>query len=61
MAFEAELDNDEKQHIVMTSIDDEEITVDTNHPLVGVVLHFDVEVVAVRKATEEELAEAKDG
>ncbi|MEJ7646624.1 MAG: peptidylprolyl isomerase [Chryseolinea sp.] len=34
----------------------ETITVDANHPLAGVPLHFAVEVVEVRDATEEELS-----
>lgn len=34
----------------------ENITVDGNHPLAGVQLHFDVEVMGVRKASDEELA-----
>lgn len=37
-------------------VDDEFITVDGNHPLAGTTLHFDVEVVEVRDASEEELA-----
>ncbi|HET9818507.1 MAG TPA: peptidylprolyl isomerase [Rhodanobacteraceae bacterium] len=37
--------------IGMTTID-----VDHNHPLAGKVLHFDIEVVAVRAATPEEVA-----
>ena len=42
----------------IVSIDDENVYVDGNHPLAGQTLHFDVEVVAVRKATQDEL---KDG
>ena len=30
--------------------------VDTNHPLAGETLHFEVEILGVRDATEEELA-----
>lgn len=33
-----------------------DITVDANHPLAGVELNFDVEVLEIRSATEEELA-----
>lgn len=35
---------------------DETVLVDANHPLAGVTLHFDVEVVGVRDATDEEKA-----
>jgi len=31
------------------------ITVDGNHPYAGQTLHFDVEVLGVREATEEEI------
>ncbi len=41
--------------IQVTKIDGDNVTVDGNHELAGVELHFDVEVVAVREATEEEL------
>jgi FKBP-type peptidyl-prolyl cis-trans isomerase SlyD len=39
----------------VTSIEGEDVTLDLNHPLAGTELHFDVEVVGVRAATEEEL------
>lgn len=39
----------------ITGIDGEEVTLDLNHPLAGVSLHFDVEVVEVREATQQEL------
>jgi FKBP-type peptidyl-prolyl cis-trans isomerase SlyD len=42
--------------IVVKHIDTESVTVDGNHPLAGVTLHFDVEVVEIREATAEELA-----
>lgn len=38
------------------AFDDDHITVDGNHPLAGKHLNFDVEIVEVRAATEEELA-----
>lgn len=37
-------------------IENEEVTLNFNHPLAGETLHFDVEVMAVRDATEEELS-----
>jgi FKBP-type peptidyl-prolyl cis-trans isomerase SlyD len=37
-------------------VDDETVTVDGNHPLAGAHLNFDVEVVEVRDATDEEIA-----
>lgn len=39
----------------VTAVSNDKITVDANHELAGVRLHFDVEIVAVREATEEEL------
>jgi FKBP-type peptidyl-prolyl cis-trans isomerase SlyD len=36
------------------SIDGDNITIDGNHPLAGQALTFDVEVIDVRAATEEE-------
>jgi len=32
------------------------VTVDANHPLAGVELHFSVEVIEVREATADEIA-----
>jgi FKBP-type peptidyl-prolyl cis-trans isomerase SlyD len=39
----------------VAKIDGEDVTLDVNHPLAGVTLTFDVEVVNVREATKEEL------
>jgi FKBP-type peptidyl-prolyl cis-trans isomerase SlyD len=44
-----------QQHIVVTAIKGNEVTVDGNHPMAGKTLHFDVEVVSVRDATAEEI------
>ena len=41
--------------ITIVEVADDEITVDGNHPLAGVRLHFDVTVREVREATAEEL------
>jgi len=45
------------QEIVVTvvGVDDENITVDGNHPLAGITLHFEVKVIEVRDASAEEL------
>lgn len=37
-------------------IEGDDVIVDGNHPLAGETLHFDVEVLAIREATEEELS-----
>lgn len=54
MAFE--VDGPDGHHLVeVTKVSAETITIDGNHALAGKVLNFDVEVVDVRAATEEEL------
>jgi len=43
-------------HVVtVIEVDAENVTLDANHPLAGVPLNFDVKVVEVRPATEEEI------
>jgi FKBP-type peptidyl-prolyl cis-trans isomerase SlyD len=42
--------------ITITEINGDDVTIDGNHPLAGVTLNFDVEVVDVRPATADELA-----
>ena len=44
-----------EQPVVVTALTDETVTVDGNHPLAGQALKFDVELVEVRDATDEEL------
>lgn len=41
--------------VTVVEADEQEVTVDGNHPLAGVALNFDVKVVEVRDATEEEI------
>lgn len=41
--------------VTVTAIEGDEVLLDANHPLAGVDLTFDVEVVAAREATAEEL------
>ena len=51
--------------VMVVAIDGDKVTLDANHPLAGTDLTFDVEVVAVRLATAEELehghAHGRDG
>lgn len=55
MQFQAQAPDGGVQMIVVAAVEDDEITVDANHPLAGVVLNFDVSVEAVREPTAEEL------
>ncbi|MGZ5189020.1 MAG: FKBP-type peptidyl-prolyl cis-trans isomerase, partial [Kaistella sp.] len=41
---------------IVLEVTPEAVIVDLNHPMAGKTLHFDIEVVATRPATEEELA-----
>jgi FKBP-type peptidyl-prolyl cis-trans isomerase SlyD len=43
-------------HLRVVEVSDETVKGDFNHPLAGERLHFDVKVVGVRQATEQELA-----
>ncbi len=57
LQLEATAAGDEESRIVtVVAIEGDEVTVDGNHPLAGETLHFDVNVVAVRDATEDELS-----
>ena len=44
-----------QQPVVVTAVSEETVTVDGNHPLANQTLKFDVEVMEVRDASEEEL------
>jgi FKBP-type peptidyl-prolyl cis-trans isomerase SlyD len=49
--------NDQGSYIVtVVEVSDGMVTVDANHPLAGVELYFDVEVIEVREASEDEVA-----
>jgi len=41
--------------ITVTKVEDDQVTIDGNHPLAGMQLNFDVTVVEVRDATEQEM------
>ena len=42
--------------VTVVSVDTENVTIDANHPLAGVTLHFDVTVKEIREASGEELS-----
>ncbi|MDQ6961688.1 MAG: peptidylprolyl isomerase [Mariprofundaceae bacterium] len=54
MRFEAET-QDGVDLVEVIAVDETHISIDANHPLAGKTLHFDVEVIAIRDATEEEV------
>lgn len=55
MTFRATTDEGEQSVMIIDETEDE-VVVDGNHPLAGVTLHFSVEVLEVREATEDEIA-----
>jgi FKBP-type peptidyl-prolyl cis-trans isomerase SlyD len=55
MQFQAQT-SDGIQIITVKDVGEQSVTVDGNHPLAGVHLNFDVRVVDVRDATDEELS-----
>ena len=49
-------DEDDGLIYIVTDISDEAVVLDANHPLAGMALRFDLRVVGVRAASEEEIA-----
>ncbi len=41
--------------VTVTAVENDQVTIDGNHPLAGVVLNFDVNVLEIRDATEDEI------
>ena len=56
MSFEAEGEGGQVQRVVVREVTETEVVVDANHPLAGMTLIFDVNIVEIRDATEEEIA-----
>tara|TARA_B110000037_G_scaffold220436_1_gene288369 strand:+ start:971 stop:1453 length:483 start_codon:yes stop_codon:yes gene_type:complete len=55
--LQIQIDTDQgKQMAIVTEVVGENVTVDMNHPLAGMDLSFDVEVIEIRKATDEEIS-----
>ncbi|GAA5316419.1 MAG: peptidylprolyl isomerase [Candidatus Pelagadaptatus aseana] len=55
MAFHAETQNG-MQVVEVIDVEEDAVTIDGNHVLAGERLHFDVEIIDIRDATEEELS-----
>jgi len=55
MQFMAEGPNGEHAPVWIVGVEGDKVLVDSQHPLAGVTLNFEVEVLAVRKATQDEL------
>ncbi|WP_394261385.1 peptidylprolyl isomerase [Moraxella boevrei] len=56
MQFQSQTEDGHVMLVAVRDVQDDVVIVDANHPLAGKTLHFDVEVVEIREATEEELA-----
>ncbi|RME21683.1 MAG: peptidylprolyl isomerase [Deltaproteobacteria bacterium] len=55
MSFVVENEMGDQIPVWIAGLQDDVVLLDTNHPLAGVELHFDVEVAGVRDATPDEL------
>ncbi len=56
MQFNAQAPDGSTYVVTVTNIGEEKITIDANHDLAGVRLTFDVEVMDIRNATDEEIS-----
>lgn len=56
MRFRASGDGGQQRSVIVLDVTEDEVIVDGNHPLSGIDLTFDVEIVLVRDATEDELS-----
>lgn len=54
--FQAQAPNGAPMVITVVAVEGDKVTIDGNHPLAGVPLHFDVRVLNVREASAEEIA-----
>ena len=56
MPFHAQGPNEQPIMVTVVAVEEDKVTIDGNHPLAGVELNFDVEIMDVRDATAEEIA-----
>jgi len=55
MAFGAYDENEQEIVVFLLDVEGDEVTVTANHPLAGLTLRYEVEVIGLREATPEEL------
>ena len=55
MQFHAESPEGEMIVVTVTEVEGDDVTVDGNHPLAGVNLNFDVKIIDIREASEDEI------
>ncbi len=55
MSFQAQTADGSVEPIKITAVEGDQITIDSNHPLAGIVLNFEVEVISIREATSIEI------
>ena len=55
MQVQAQSQDGQIQILTVKEVENDDVTLDANHPLAGQTLHFDVQIEDVRDATEEEL------
>lgn len=56
MQFQAQGPSGPARMVTVVGVQEDTVTIDANHPLAGMPLHFEVNVVSVRDASSEELA-----
>jgi FKBP-type peptidyl-prolyl cis-trans isomerase SlyD len=56
ITFSVQAGTGEVFNVWVTKVEGDTVHVDANHPLAGVTLHFDVDVVDIRDASEDEIA-----
>lgn len=55
MQFRTQSQDGSTRVLTVISVEGDEVSIDMNHPLAGVTLCFDIEIVAIREATPEEI------
>ena len=55
MQFQTEMEPGVPFFVTVTAVDDQSVTVDGNHPMAGLDLNFDLEILEVREASADEI------